>query len=294
MSFEKYISTNNQSWLKTSISLILTCFLFITSLNAEQKKEEKLSCRLEVPISKEWAKKHYKKRCDGDDIRLCVIVNNFGLIEKKARSLLRIMPEAFSLAISPYKLPSQKIMKSISNNGHNIIFLQPVAPYRNTHSTQDPYRMSADYEPSQNKGISLKTTMLIPKDVVGVMVDEISSLLKDKNSLSLLLENLKEKKLPLILPEMPLDNESRSICESMDVEIYEADYYISKFSTENEASETLNRLKDLLLKTGYALLVIDEDIEKISTLIDWLQLFLKDQPLKLISFKEVLNDKNLS
>nr|MBP9752336.1 divergent polysaccharide deacetylase family protein [Pseudomonadota bacterium] len=242
----------------------------------------------------EWVKKHYKKRNENEDIKLCVIINNFGMNNKVTRSILRIIRKEFSIAISPYQKLQKNSLDYMKREGHEELYIQPVMPYRETHSTQDPYRMYMEYDSQMNKGIVLKSSLLIPESAIAVILDETTPLLKDKNSLNILLDALKEKKLSLVSPEMPIDDEARKICENASVPFYQADYNISKFLSVKEVSELLNRLKDLLQKTGYALLVVDADIEKVVLLMDWLQLLLKDGKIKLISFKEVMCDEKLS
>ncbi|CAO5683322.1 MAG: hypothetical protein HEEMFOPI_00914 [Holosporales bacterium] len=255
---------------------------------------EERACSLKLPVSKEWVKKHYGKRNEKSEMKLCVIINNFGMNQKVARSVLRIIPKEFTLAMAGYQKISSPILEYIAREGHETLYIQPVQPYRESHSTQDPYRMNIEYDVNMNKGIVLKTLMLMPEKALGVIFDEPSALLKDQQALSPLLFELKEKKLPLISPEMPIDDETRKICEDVGVKFYQADYNISKDLPLKNISEILLRLKDLLQKTGYALLVVDADIERISLLMDWLQLLLKDEKINLISFREVLCDKNIS
>ncbi|MBP9753119.1 MAG: hypothetical protein KBD31_04865, partial [Proteobacteria bacterium] len=111
----------------------------------EQESNEKLECQLNFPIGKEWVKKHYKKRNENEDMKLCVIINNFGMNNKVTRSILRIIPKEFSIAISPYQKLQKNSLDYIKREGHEELYIQPVMPYRETHSTQDPYRMYMEY-----------------------------------------------------------------------------------------------------------------------------------------------------
>jgi polysaccharide deacetylase 2 family uncharacterized protein YibQ len=269
-------------------------YVFVFSVFYLYTQHHKDNCKIELPFSNEWAIKHYKKKEKNDVSRLAVIINHFGIHNSRSRKILNIIPDYFGLALSPYKFPSKGIMKIIEKQKHSLFYLQPITPYRDTFNHQDPYRMNADYDEKTNEAIALKTMLLISKNMKGVVIDEASAFLKDETSLKILLNHLKEKNLPLISSEMPFDHECRKICEKNNVILFEADYFIPRHMNREDVHKILSKLQDFLSKANFALLVIEEDIKNIEIVIDWIQSLSDDKHVKLVSFEDIINDKNIS
>ncbi|CAO4837383.1 MAG: hypothetical protein CNLJKLNK_00842 [Holosporales bacterium] len=226
---------------------------------------------LKAPIDHDWIKKRYKKRKDSDPVHVCVVVHNLGMHKQIAKKILHILPPAVSVSISPYPQSLDDLVQKIAKDGHNLLFVQPVSYYRNTSSPVDPYRV--DLQNLQNKNIisAQNTFKKMPQGVKAIIAEEASPVLKDEQALTPILDALKEKKIPIISPEMALDDDFRNICKKHNVPCFEADYYIDFEKKYEDVVGILERALNLATTTGTLLLVVDAHLFNVKEVLEWIQ-----------------------
>lgn len=263
---------------------ILFCLLFSYKGYTEDFKT------LGLPIDKKWAEKRYKKREKGQKIRICVVVNNFGIHYGVSNLILNRIPREFSLSISPYANDINRLLRKINLNAHDCLFIQPMSTFSDTDDTQDPYRLNIHYDDDRLFLIVDRTLKLMPCKAIAVSSDHASPVLKNFKTLTHLLCALKEKKLPFFSPEMALDNDLRRICKAHEIPCFEADYYITNIMPYADVLEILKRAKELAIKTGFLLLAVDAQYFNIKEVVDWLQKFPQEK-IELISLKDVIDEE---
>ncbi|CAO5675815.1 MAG: hypothetical protein NEHIOOID_00593 [Holosporales bacterium] len=238
---------------------------------------------LKAPIDHDWIKKRYKKRKDSDPVHVCVIVHNLGMHKQIAKKILHILPSAVCVSMSPYPQNLDDLVKQIAKDDHDLLFVQPVSYYRNTSSPVDPYRVDLQNLQSKNTTSAQNTFKKMPQGVKAIIAEEASPVLKDEQALLPILEGLKEKKIPIISPEMALDDDFRNICKKHEVPCFEADYYIDIEKKYEEVVGILERALNLATTTGTLLLVVDAHLFNVKEVLEWIQ---KNQnaTFKLISF----------
>lgn len=242
---------------------------------------------LKAPLDHDWIKKRYKRRKSTDPIHVCIIVHNLGMHKQIAKNILQILPTNICISISPYPEELKDLTEKIIKDGHDLLFVQPVSFYRNTSNPVDPYRV--DLQNLQNKNTTSAQNVLkrMPPSTKALIADEVSPVLKDEEALTPILEGLKEKKIPIISPEIALDDDFRTICKKHSIPCYEADYYIDANKKYEEVTELLDRALLLATTTGTLLLVVDAHLFNVKEVLEWVQKNQNDT-FKIISLHEYL------
>jgi len=269
-------------WMTNTLKAFLIFLLLISSLFARKEL-----C-VDWPFDEKWISRRYHKRKESDPIRICVIVHNFGLNPYQDGKILDLIPGAFSLSLSPYNGYTRRYLQSLTDLGHNLLYIQPLGWYRQTNDAMDPYRVDVRHKPETNQINVERNLRLKPDGVLGIMVDEASPVLKDEETLKIILSEVKKYGLPIVSAEMAIDDDFRKYCEKEKIIVIEADYYITNKMDKFEIGQLLNRCEDLAVKTGCLLIAVDATALHVQEVTQWLAKF-SSQPITLLSLKEYID-----
>jgi polysaccharide deacetylase 2 family uncharacterized protein YibQ len=238
-------------------------------------------------LQKEIIEKRYKLKSKDQKVKICVVIHNFGKYDRISNNILNRIPSSFALSLSSYHSLSKELIEKIKILKNPVLFIQPVGHFNNNDSLEDPYRLNIFHDNNQNRLITEQTLKTIPLKIVGIATEQGSFVLQNEINIKTLLDYLKEKKIPLFLPEMPINHNIHKICAKFEVPLFEADYYVKKEFSFEEVLVLLERAKDLAFVTGFLLLSVEEHIFNVKTVIDWLQKMPQDE-IELISFKDLV------
>jgi polysaccharide deacetylase 2 family uncharacterized protein YibQ len=261
---------------KSAISLfILLCtpsYFFSTNISGPVQQE-----KIEFPLKKSCLEKRYKKREANAKVKLFFIVHNLGINTLTTTKILEILPKEVAVSFSPYVKPSESIVKNILKSKRPVFWVQPMELYRQQKAISDPYRLSR-YKDNTHNINSVKNCLFdMPNFVTGIIAEETSPVLRDKETLSILLAELKKRNLPLLSPEMSVNNEFMNLCETNGITCDEADYCISRTNTMSDVVLLLKRVQELGEQTGYVICVIDAHMPYITMFLDWHKKLNKEQ-----------------
>lgn len=260
--------------MKSLFFALSSVFLFATEKESVQ-----------LPLEKEYIEKRYKKRDPAKKVKIVCILQNFGFeLDNKMISLL---PKEMTIALSPYVSFKKEELNLLKDFTH--LWVQPMEFYRKGIDHADPLRVTRSRDESENTEAFKATMVNMPKSVVGLIAEETSPVLRDKQTITPLLQYVKTKKLPLISPEASINHEFLGFCKVNGVKCLEADYAIQITDNLQTALDILKRVKDLGEKTGYAVVVLDTQKQLVTELLEWLHKLPKEQ-FELVSIKEVLDD----
>lgn len=262
--------------VKVSLSLLcsISCsFSESTAHRTPLVQQEKI----EFPLKKEWLEKRYTKRDMKNKVKLFFIVHNLGLNLATTKKIIEMLPKNISISLTPYVKPNQSILKIIKQKGCHVLWIQPMELYRQPNAASDPYRLSRYKDQKHNIESVTNALSDMPGSTVGVIADETSPVLRDEETLSTLLIELKKRKLSLLSPEMSVNSEFMDLCSAHGVKGDEADYVISRTDTASDVVSLLNRVKDLGEQTGYAICVMDAHTPHIVMLLNWFSRLDKEQ-----------------
>lgn len=224
---------------------------------------------IEFPLKKDWLEKRYTKRDTNSKVKLFFIVHNLGLNTTTTKKILEILPKEVAISLSPYVKQSENILKTINKREGPVFWIQPMELYRQPNDVIDPYCLSRYKEKAQNINSITNSLSDMPNCVTGIIAEETSPVLRDEETLSILLTELKKRKLPLLSPEISVNSEFMNLCDTYGVTCDEADYFISRTNTESDVVSLLNRVQELGEQTGYVVCVIDAHMPYVVMFLDW-------------------------
>lgn len=258
---------------------ILFYILCIGSLLSAEKQS------VYLPLEKEYIEKRYKKRDPSKKVKIVCILQNFGFVFDK--DMIALLPKGMTLALSPYVSFKKEEFDLLKDFTH--LWVQPMEFYRKGIDYEDPFRITRQRNESENAEAFKASMSVMPKSVVGLIAEETSPVLRDKEALDPFLKYLKAKKLPFVSPEASINHEFFGLCKTHGVKCLEADYAIQITDGLQAALDILKLVKDLGEKTGHAVVVMDTEKQLVKELLEWLQKLPKDQ-FELVSLKEILDD----
>ncbi|MDP2193336.1 MAG: divergent polysaccharide deacetylase family protein, partial [Alphaproteobacteria bacterium] len=153
-------------------------------------------------LNPDFLEKRYAPYKGQESVRLYFIVHNLGLNESQTREIISLLPKEVAISLSPYVTYSKDFLDMLQKKGHHILWVQPTEFYRQSTLVEDPLRLSRSKTPEQNAASVDAVLAKMPSVVAGIITDEATPVVHDKNVMDVLMPKLKNKKLPFVHNEM--------------------------------------------------------------------------------------------
>ena len=245
------------NFLKITLCIILTCFQAIS--------------KYEFVLDKEHLLRRYSPRDKNEKIKICVVVHNIGRNSAVANTILNIIPSKFSMSISPYHKMNKSVLDKIRLHNHELLLVQPMANLVKKEDHQDPYRINIYYSSEQNNKIMEQSLRaFLGCECAGIAVEQWSVIFNHEDEVQHMAQYLKKEGKFLFLPQMCAEHTLYRLCKKHKVNLLEADYYFMRSLNIYKVRKKLIEAKKLADATGWLIIAVEENIQNIKTIVDWL------------------------
>lgn len=226
-------------------------------------------------IQPQWDEAFYKKRYErkkpeDQRAKIAIVLVNVGLDGQLTQRILDLFPNNIALALTPYNTLKPSELSQIRRQKNNLLMVMPVEGYKRMESGQDPLRLRRTLEKKDIQSIMNKILNGAPAPVMGVINDQFSPALKNKNTIDAINEILKLKKLLLINTEMPIDDTFRHFANASGYAPLEMDFSVEGFIPFPKLQTLLEHVEELAMETGYASLALHANRMNINETLKWL------------------------